>query len=132
MTTTNLSILLVDDDCIILEIFSKALACKYPNSTILSAGNGKIALELYKTHVPAITITDIVMTEMDGIQLAGHIRTITPDAQIIAITGYSGNQIAKGATGNEFDYLIVKPVDFHDFFTTVDCCIEAFMSYRRS
>jgi len=122
----TLSVLFVEDDEITLEIQLSILTSKYPDITFYSAINGKLGLELFKSHTPDIVISDINMSEMCGVQMCSNIRSIKADTKLIAITGKSGGFFLHGSDDNEFefDHVIVKPVDFQELFAVVDKCLD--------
>lgn len=126
-----ISILLVEDDEVILELQSSILAVKFPDVMLSSAINGKQGLGLFKAQAPDIVITDINMSEMCGVQMAENIRAIKPETKIIAITGKSGENSANGKfiirnfEGKfvEFDHVIIKPVDLSELYGVIEQCI---------
>jgi len=125
------SILCVEDDGDILELLSSILAVQYPDFTLYTAINGRLGLELFKTHMSEIVITDINMPEMCGVQMSKNIRAIKPETKIIAITVNSGetsineecimhNSDVKVA---DFDHVIVKPVDISELCGVIEKCL---------
>src|SRR5664279_4915495 len=91
-----ISILFVEDDEVILELQSSILTMRFPDVALYTAINGRLGLELFKTHMPDIVITDINMSEMCGVQMAENIRALTTGTKIIAITGKSGESTDNG------------------------------------
>jgi CheY-like chemotaxis protein len=133
--TTNsprsISILFVEDDEVILDLQSSLLAMKYPDVALYTAIDGRLGLELFKTHMPDIVITDINMSEMCGVQMAENIRAIKPETRIIAITGKSGEasvtgkSVMRNSNGKmvEFDHVIIKPVDLSELYGVIEKCL---------
>ncbi|MBO8181304.1 MAG: response regulator [Archaeoglobus sp.] len=78
-------ILLVDDD----ELLRGILASMLSSYTIIEAGNGKEAVELYKLHKPDLVLMDIMMPVMDGVAATKEILKENPDAKILAITAFA-------------------------------------------
>jgi len=117
----SFSILFVEDDEVILELQSSMLAMKFPDVMLYTADNGRLGLELFKTHTPDIVITDINMLEMCGVQMSKNIRALTTDTKIIAITGKDSDEIRYS-----FDYVFTKPVDLSQLFAAVEQCIGEF------
>lgn len=78
------AILVVDDDEVIREVLQRTLR-DYP---VLTASNGKEAVELYKAHKPAIVLMDINMPEMNGVEATREIKKIDPNASIVVVTSY--------------------------------------------
>lgn len=91
-----ISILVVEDEVISLLSLCTTLAKKYPKVTLHQATNGRMGLELFKTHLPHIVITDINMPNMGGAQMAEMIHGIKPDTKFIVLTGYSEKLTLKG------------------------------------
>ena len=88
-------VLLVDDDAVLLSVLARAFsAAGYATKT---AENGRKALELVKSHRPALVVTDIVMPEMEGIGAIMEIKRDPNAPKIIAISG--------AGPGSRRDYL---------------------------
>lgn len=129
---TATAVLLVEDDEATLELQASLIADRFPAIMLYTAVNGKMGLELFQAHTPAIVVTDINMVEMCGMQLADSIRAIKPDTKLIAIsgkTGEAGNNgkfYLKNAAGKhiEFDYFIIKPVVLTELFSIIDKCMD--------
>ncbi|MBI5590767.1 MAG: response regulator [Deltaproteobacteria bacterium] len=121
----TISILVVEDEAIALLYLVTTLAKKYPNVMIHKAANGRAGLELFKTHMPEIVITDINMPEMGGAQMAEKIREIKPDTKFIVLTGFSGKPGEENSIGNGFenDHCIVKPIIFKELFDAIEQCV---------
>ena len=119
-----ISILLVEDDPNACVIISSLLEMKYPKAHVCSAINGREGLDLFRTHLPEIVITDVNMPEMDGIQLLGTIGTIKPDTKAIVVTAYSDRKnIDRISSAGLHIVLIPKPIDFGALITSIDQCI---------
>ncbi len=120
-----ISTLVVEDEVITLEYLVTTLAKKFPTITLHRATNGRMGLELFKTHMPDIVITDINMPDMDGRQMAEKIHEIKPDTKFIVLTGDTEKLTLKDPAGNAFEinHYIVKPVFFQELFTAVEQCI---------
>ncbi|GGW71662.1 CRP-like cAMP-binding protein [Winogradskyella epiphytica] len=58
------NILLIEDDTILRENTAELL--EFSNYKVLTASNGKIGVEMAKTHLPDIIVCDIMMPELDG------------------------------------------------------------------
>ncbi|HXE95530.1 MAG TPA: response regulator [Dongiaceae bacterium] len=120
-----ISILLVEDDNDTLEILAAIIPVKFPDVALHTAVNGKTGLELFKTHLPDIVVTDINMPEIGGVQMVGRIRAIKPDAKIIVITADTGKATLEDAVGEgfEIDHYIMKPIDFGVLFAAIEQCL---------
>ncbi|TXT55284.1 MAG: putative Histidine kinase [Candidatus Thorarchaeota archaeon] len=85
---SGISVLLVDDDEIVLEAISRML--ERLGCQIYTASNGIMALEIYHKEKDNIDIimTDMMMPDMDGIELAKKMASINPSVRMILMTGY--------------------------------------------
>jgi signal transduction histidine kinase len=103
-------ILLVDDEEGIRKVLGISLAdCGYQ---VWTAENGEEALKLFSEVQPAIVLTDIKMPGMDGIQLLQRIKTVSPDTEVIMITGHGEMDLAIRSLKHEATDFITKPI--HD------------------
>lgn len=81
-------VLLVDDEMHIRELMKVAL--KDMNAEVVAeAGNGKEALELFRRHKPEVTILDVNMPVMGGVEALKAIKSEFPDAFVIMLTAVS-------------------------------------------
>jgi signal transduction histidine kinase/DNA-binding response OmpR family regulator len=71
-TTAGTTILLVDDDKELLHFEEKCLSLHY---NILTAENGKQALEILKNNTVNLIVSDVMMPEMDGFELTKHVKS---------------------------------------------------------
>ncbi len=85
-----MKILLTDDEKVFSRVLQKVLQSKGYDVDI--AYNGSEALKLIESTTYDVIVTDIIMPEKDGIELILDIRSMQPNAKIIAISG--GGRIA--------------------------------------
>ncbi len=78
---------------------------------VKTAENGQIALEVFKTFNPAIVLTDIKMPVMDGIELLRQLKNISPDTEVVIITGHGDLDLAIEALKSEAADFITKPIN---------------------
>ncbi len=108
---TLLSILIVDDDSGIIELFRESLTELH--FTVFSAGNAKEALHfLAKTKVDCI-ITDIAMPGMSGVEFISDLKLHGDTTPFFFITGYHDYPLEEL---NRFKprAIIFKPFDFEE------------------
>ena len=74
------------------------------------ASNGLEALELIENLKPDILITDIRMPGCDGLELIERARAISPNLQIVLISGYANFEYAKTALDFDVGGYILKPI----------------------
>ena len=103
------SILLVDDEEGIRKVLSIALSDM--GYRVHTAGNGVEALRVFEDKRPPIVLTDIKMPEMDGIQLLRRIKELSPDTEIIMITGHGDMDLAIKSVKYEATDFVTKPIN---------------------
>jgi DNA-binding NarL/FixJ family response regulator len=87
-----LGILCVDDHPLVRKGIAAILANEKDMKLIAEAGSGAEAVEAFKKFHPDVTLMDLRMAGMDGIEATREIRKIDPEAKIIALTSYDGDQ----------------------------------------
>jgi DNA-binding NtrC family response regulator len=103
-------ILLVDDEAEFVEVMAERLAMRGYNITCCS--NGRDALNLLEQHPDIdVTVLDLKMPGMGGIETLEEIKKRHPFEQVIMLTGYSTvNSATEAIKLGAFDY-VVKPFD---------------------
>jgi CheY-like chemotaxis protein len=74
------TILIIDDEPIIRQLFQKVL--EHEGHSVLTAGNGREALEVMKHHLPDLLLLDMMMPLMDGMSFLRLMRRNANWAQI--------------------------------------------------
>lgn len=113
-------ILVIDDDPVSRLFLSRLIAkC---GGRVQVAESGDDGLRLFEQSRFPLVITDICMPGMDGIELAGKIRQINPDSQIIAASanGEVDNRLSFSELG--FSDYIVKPVEIDKLLAALQRC----------
>lgn len=115
-------ILLADDDDVMREFLARALM--RAGYEVESVDRGTTALELIRsgTHFDLL-LTDIVMPEMDGIELAQKASVIVPNLRVMFITGFSAVSLRAGQTLPNAKVLS-KPFHLKDLVLEVDRVFE--------
>jgi DNA-binding NarL/FixJ family response regulator len=88
---TPIRVLTVDDHPLIREGIAAVLQSEPDMVLIGEASNGREALEQFRVHRPDVTLMDLQMPEMNGIETILAIREEFPDARIVVLTTYSGD-----------------------------------------
>lgn len=78
-------ILVIDDDIEFRDYISALL--KKNGYYVKTTDSGKIALNISKTVIPNLIITDLIMPEMDGLEIIKEFKNQYPNIKIIAISG---------------------------------------------
>ena len=113
------TILLVDDEELIRDLGKRILS--KAGYTVLTAGNGKEALDLYRSNKGNISlvILDLIMPEMDGKQCLEELLKINPGAKVLVASGYSADGPTKEALQGGAKGFVSKPFDMGQLLQTV-------------
>ena len=106
--TEPVSILVVDDNEDLLETFS--LILKRRGFNVSTAENGVAAVDKYKAQHFDVTLMDIVMPEMNGVEAFRRIREISPGATVILMTAYSEEELIRVALEEGAHRVVNKPI----------------------
>lgn len=100
-------ILLVDDHPVLREGITAMLGSETDMVIAGEAVNGNEAIELFRKHRPDITLMDIQMPDVNGLDALAQIRGQFPDARVIVLTTYRGDaQVAKAFKAGASGYLL--------------------------
>jgi DNA-binding NarL/FixJ family response regulator len=93
----RISILAVDDHPVLRQGLAALLSNEPDMHLVAEAENGIEATEQFRLHQPDVTLLDVQMPEMDGIETIVAIRAEFPQARIIVLTTYAGDARAQRA-----------------------------------
>jgi len=91
-------ILAVDDHPLLREGIAALIANQSDLSLVAEAATGHEAVEKYRSTRPDVTLMDLQMPEMSGIDAIIAIRSEFPAARIIVLTTYAGDVLAQRAS----------------------------------
>lgn len=113
------TILLVEDEQAVLEMIAEGLPRL--GYTVLTASAPSEALRVAATHPQPIDllITDVIMPEMNGRQLAAEIALHQPQIRRLFISGYPVDFITHRAVLDEHEPILTKPFSFHQLAEAV-------------
>ena len=100
-------ILSVDDHPIVRDGINFAIQSQSDMIVVAEAANGQQAVEEFRRHRPDVTLMDLQMPLMNGIDATIEIRRIEPSARIVILTTYSGDiQVMRAIKAGAFGYLL--------------------------
>ena len=104
-------ILTVDDHPMLREGIAAVLASEQDMVLVAEASNGREAIDQFRTHHPDVTLMDVQMPEVNGIDAIVKIREEFPEARIIVLTTYTGDaQAARAFEAGASGYLLKSMV----------------------
>ena len=84
-------VLAVDDHPLVREGLVGLIGVQPDMTVVGEAGNGREAIQQFRTHRPDVTLMDLQMPEMNGLDALIAIRTEFPEARVIVLTTYEGD-----------------------------------------
>jgi DNA-binding NarL/FixJ family response regulator len=105
-------ILAVDDHPLFRNGIAALLSTQRDMNLVAEASNGREAIQQYRAHRPDITLMDLQMPEMNGLDAMTAIRGEFPEARIIMLTTYTGDvQVLRAMQTGARAYLLKSLLD---------------------
>jgi PAS domain S-box-containing protein len=130
-THPEIGLLYVEDDQVTRDIVVKMIRMKFPDLALHVAENGKVGLDIYRSHAPQIVVTDINMPVMDGIRMAGEIKALDPDTVVIVVSAYSDTHYLLNAIDIGVNHYLLKPIDHKKLFSLLERCTSGIALERK-
>lgn len=109
--SAQIRILAVDDHILIRQGIAVLLTTEKDMILVAEASNGREAIQQFRAHRPDITLMDLQMPEMNGMDAIIGIRGEFPDARIIVLTTYKGDaQILRALKAGAHGYLLKSTI----------------------
>jgi len=103
----TITILIADDHPVIQSAISSVIEREETMKLVAQASHGLEAVRLFEKHVPDITLMDIAMPIMDGVEAIQRIREDHPEARIIVLTNFDTDEdIQQGIAAGAMAYLL--------------------------
>jgi DNA-binding NarL/FixJ family response regulator len=104
---SQIRILVVDDHPLLRQGIARLVADQHDISLIAEASNGREAIVQFRAHRPDVTLMDLQMPEMNGLDAIVAIRDEFPEARIIMLTTYDGDvQVLRALKAGARAYLL--------------------------
>jgi DNA-binding NarL/FixJ family response regulator len=92
-----IKILCVDDHALLREGIAALIATQSDMTLVAEAAGGRESVEQFRLHQPDVTLMDLQMDGMNGIEAMIAIRGESPGAKFIVLTTYAGDVLARRA-----------------------------------
>ena len=100
-------ILVVDDHPLVREGIARQIELEADMTLVAGASNGREAIQQFREHRPDVTLMDLQMPEMSGLDALIAIRNEFPGARILVLTTYKGDvQIMRALQAGARGYLL--------------------------
>ena len=107
----QIRVLAVDDHVLVRQGIAVLLSTEPGMALVGEASNGREAIQQFRKHRPDITLMDMQMPEMNGLDAITAIRGEFPDAKIIVLTTYKGDvQILRALKAGARGYLLKNTI----------------------
>ena len=117
--SNTIRILAVDDHAIFREGIVGLLQDQHDMTLVAEASNGVEAIQQFRSYRPDVTLMDLQMPEMNGLDATVAIRGEFPDAKIVVLTTYTGDvQVLRAMKAGARGYLL-KNTLHNDLLETI-------------
>jgi DNA-binding NarL/FixJ family response regulator len=104
---SSIRILAVDDHPMFRQGIAGLVAAQTDMCLVAEAANGQEAIQQFRAHQPDVTLMDLQMPEMNGLDAMIAIRSEFPDARIVVLTTYVGDvQVLRALKAGARGYLL--------------------------
>src|ERR1700675_372452 len=121
--------ILVAEDHLVARVGVSTIVNLQPDMTVVAeATNGQQAIELYRAHLPDVTLLDLRMPILSGIEAAAAIHKEYPRAKLIALTTYGGDEDIRRALQAGVQAYLMKDI-LHDELLKAIRAVHAGQTY---
>jgi len=109
--TRRIRVLAVDDHPMLREGIAGLIADESDMTLVAEAANGREAIEQFRAHCPDVTLMDMQMPELNGVDATTAIRAEFPDALVVVLTTYAADaQVALALKAGASAYLLKNSI----------------------
>lgn len=107
MNCSLISILIADDHPVVRQGLAATIARQPGMTVVAEANDGREVIDLFRFYRPDVTLMDLRMPQVDGVEAIAIIREETPTARIIVLTTYDNDEdIYRGLRAGAMAYLL--------------------------
>jgi len=108
------TVVLCDDQAGFRQLVAVVLGLEPGIEVIGEAGDGQEAIELAERLRPDVLLLDIAMPEMDGLEALPRVREVSPETQVVMLTGVTAESIRERALAAGASAFIEKGIDIDE------------------
>ncbi len=108
-----IDVLLIDDEKHFLRDLAEGLRLHSKKLNVITAENGSTALEMLKTVLVDVVVTDLNMPGMDGYELMKRLQRLRPSVPVIVMSAYARSSVDQRLQGLRLAEYIEKPLDLN-------------------
>ncbi len=114
------NVLIVDDDKTFLLSLKDGLTLHYRRElNVVTAENGKKAVELLEKSKVDLVVTDLKMPVMDGFELLAYLSKKHPGIPVMVMTAFGNSEVDERLRTLDFINYVEKPLDFHELASKI-------------
>lgn len=106
-----MSLLIIDDDDVLLVAIQDAIRFRLPDVTVSISSSPEEAIRLLALHHYDVALSDIRMPVMDGYRLLAHMRNVRPTMPVLLMSGHLDGRHDPDATQAGAFAILHKPLD---------------------
>jgi DNA-binding NarL/FixJ family response regulator len=119
VSNNKIRIMVIDDQAVVRQGFVALINTVADMEVIAEGINGQQAIDLYRQHKPDVTLIDLRMPVVGGVEAIATIRREFPDARLIVLTSYDGDEdIYRSLQAGAKGYLL-KDMFFEELETAI-------------
>jgi DNA-binding NarL/FixJ family response regulator len=119
VSSSTIRVLIAEDHTVVRDGLVSIINQQSDLKIVGESGNGRHTVDLWRLHRPDVTLMDLRMPELDGVSSIYEIRAIDPNARIIVLTTYDGDEdIYRGMRAGAKSYLL-KDVRREELFQCI-------------
>jgi DNA-binding NarL/FixJ family response regulator len=119
LTVTRATVMLVDDHALLRTGVANIINQEPDLLVVAQAGNGTEALEAYERYHPDVTLLDLRMPVMEGVEVVRHLRDRDPAARVIVLTTYdTDDEISRALKAGAKAY-VLKDISADDLVACI-------------
>jgi len=116
-------IVLAEDDASLRKFLARSM--EKAGHEVIAVGDGESALLLVQEGEFDLLLTDIVMPEMDGIELAQKAAEVAPHVRVMFITGFAAVAMHELQQSQSNQRVLSKPFHLNDILSQIDQLLAA-------